>query len=70
VFGEKGEMAENWEVIIDQKGYGVRKIYYNKLTGQTTLEKPDHLKTLGELQRVSIDRVAAPEDIFTSCSFH
>lgn len=47
------KMADNWDVIVDQSGWGARKIYYNKLTGQSTLDKPDHLKTLGELQRVS-----------------
>jgi hypothetical protein len=45
-------MAENWDVVTDQTSFGVRKIYYNKLTGQTTFEKPDHLKTLAEIQRV------------------
>jgi hypothetical protein len=45
-------MAENWDVVSDQTGFGVRKIYYHKVTGQTTFQKPDHLKTLAEIQRV------------------
>ena len=43
---------ENWQVIEEKTGGGIRRLYYNRRTNQSTYDKPNHLKSIEELNRV------------------